>query len=97
MTSRTFRFGSDSEDPSMSAARPLHPAQRTSAEASLNVGVVSLADMPLLLDGIAGNLPLPVRTCVFRDRRKRRSAGHGSPLLLGFPLYHPAAYPIGDR
>ena len=58
---------------------------------------VPTADMPLLPDGIAGNLPLPVRTCVFRDRRKRRSAGHGSPLLLGFPLCHPAAYPIGDR
>jgi len=29
-------YGSNAEDPSMSAAGPLHPAQRTNAEASLN-------------------------------------------------------------
>ncbi len=31
------RFGSEAEDPSMSAARPLHPSQRTNAEASPDV------------------------------------------------------------
>jgi hypothetical protein len=34
-----FSFGSDAEYPSMSAARLLHPAQRTNAAASLNVCV----------------------------------------------------------
>jgi hypothetical protein len=37
------RFGSDSEDPSMSAGRPLHLAQRTNAEASLDDGVGPIA------------------------------------------------------
>jgi len=40
-----FSFGSDAEDPSMSAAGPLYPTQRTNADASFNVCVGPTPDI----------------------------------------------------
>ena len=73
-SSGAFRFGSDSEDPSMSAARPLHPTQQTSAEASLNACEGPQADMQALCGPIARSpLDSNQRTSVPMEAYARRN------------------------